>query len=279
MSNLFGPKDTLVVDTAILGDTPYALSIQNVLRSMGVTTCLIYTGEPGYKYIYSEEVPGPYWSLLCPLAGGRTLSSLQVSEYKVFFRDSLGGDCSFFYSLLDSAALSPQIPLSISYVRPGIIEETKRGFAEAPSVIALINKFIELSTTVVHYTRLVVTENLRVFLGRIGKKVHLQSKNLGLVVEESVDLLPGEITLGKLESPPVYPLLSISRGYLTYHYYPQAYKSNVRLLDFIRTPTPEVYSISSELEQQDVYLVGPRATWNSSLTLSSECTRVRYIYG
>jgi hypothetical protein len=278
MADPFGFKDTLAVDTVILGDTPYALFIQDILRTLGETTCLIYTGEHGYKYLYSEEVQGPHLKLLYPLAGRGMLSPLEVSEYKTFFRKNLGGDYAFLYSLLDSAAISSDIPISISSVPVGAIEGTKRGFSGNPSVVAILNKFIELSGVVVHYSKLVVTESLRVFLGRIGEKIDLPSQNMGFVVEESVDLLPGEIRLGRLGASKEYPLCSISRGYLTYHYYAQSDKCNVKLIDYIRTPTSETYSLSSDLEQQDVHLVGPRAMWNSSLTLSSEFTRVRYLY-
>lgn len=280
------PEESLTVDSLVIGDTPFALSVQDTLRDMGESTFLIYTGNLDYKYMYVEEINAPHCKLVYPFAASSRISPLMTSSYRTYLKTSLGGDYYFLYGLVAAAAASPEVTLSMSSVRTTTFKHRHSGCHGSPGVVATLNKFVTVfdasglspRNLTIHYNKLVVTESLRVFLGRIGLSASLPSRNLGLVLEESINLLPGEITLGGLGSSPSVPLFSISRGYLKFHFYSHSDRVNITLLDYIRTPSSEVYSIISALEQKEIYLVGPRAMWSSGLSLSSETDRLRYLY-
>ena len=271
-------RSTIVVDSLIIGDTPFALSVQDTLRDMGETTFLIYTGVLDYRYVYVEDIHAPHTKVSYQISTKEPVSSLRASEYKNFFRDRLRGDYAFFYGLVDKAVQGPQGQFSVSSVRASVFSESGRGYYGEPTSIATLNKWVEIFDTTIHYDHLVVTENLRSFLPRVGMGASFPSSNLGVVVEESVTMAPGTVSIGALWGPTSAPLLSISRGFLTYHYFGHTDHVNVILHDYIRQPTQELYDIIEDLESRSVYLVGPRALWNSGLTFVSETDRLRYLY-
>lgn len=280
------PKESITVDSLVIGDTPYSLSVQDTLRDLGETTYLIYTGMVDCRYMYLEDIDAPHCKLIYPVKESSRMSGLMTSKYKDYLRSVLGGDYYFLYRLVDLAAASSKISVSIASVQSNRFSKSRRGCCSSPSSIGRINKFVivyDYSSGVakevtVNYNKMIVTENLRVFLSRIGVSASLESRNMGLVLEESVVPLHGEITLGSIDAPASSPLFSVSRGYLTYYFHGPSGKAKIPLLDYIRIPSTTTYTLASELESQDIYLVGPRALWNSGLGLSSETARLRYLY-
>ncbi len=279
-------KESITVDSLVIGDTPYSLSVQDTLRNMGETTYLIYTGMVDCRYMYVEDIDAPHCKLSYPVKESSRVSGLMTSKYKDYLRSILGGDYYFLYRLIDLAAAAPKVCVSIASVQANRFSRSRLGCCSSPSSIGRINKFVIVydygsgvaTEVTVNYNKMIVTENLKAFLGRIGIPAPLESKNMGLILDESVVPLHGEITLGGIDAPASSPLFSISRGYLTYYFHGPSVKAKIPLLDYIRIPSTTTYTLASELESQDIYLVGPRALWNSGLSLSSETARLRYLY-
>lgn len=267
----------MLVDSLIIGDSPYALAVQNALREMGESTCLVYTGELGVRYIYAEDVDCPHVVCTYKFDESSVFSPLQTLQYQQAFRRRAGGDFQFVYSVISHFG-EPAIPLRISAVSGERLRQ--RGIIIGdPSTVALINKFVRIDSRTIHFGRLVVEESLAKFLQRVDIDMPLLRRNIGVYLEESVPLLPARIRVTSVDGGET-PLFSVSRGFLWYHYYPEGVgKANFTLQNYIRIPSAATIDLSGTLEDRSVFLVGPRALWNTGLTYESETLRLRELIG
>ena len=268
----------MLVDTVVIGDTPFAVSAQNSLRALGLTSYLIYTGDIGVKYVISEDVQFPhvscYYSLSFP-DGGTWESRVLSSLYRKSFHDVLGGHSTFFYYLAD-AVESHRACLRVSAVVADRLT-SRGGYVGTPAKIGMENKFVVLPDgEVIHYGKLVLCESLRSFLERVGTaSKFLSGKSLGILVEESVSLLPPVVKLWGFHHAGMLPLASISRGFLQYHYFPEGRKANLSVQDYVKNRTCESREAILGLERKGVHAYGPRAMWDTGLTQNSELLRMR----
>lgn len=269
----------MIVDAVIVGDTPFALSAQDEIRKLGLTTFLVYTGSD-VRYMYTEPVEFPHvsctYQMEYPERGWGMKEQVLCSLYLDSFRKSLGGDFSFFYSLPEYLN-SGRIQLRIASV-PEECLSRRGGIFGSPERVALKNKFMVLSDgSTVHFGKLILCESLRTFMDRIGGKTDtLVGKDLGILVEESIDMLPPVVRLWGWHPSLSSPLVSIGRGFLTYHYVPSGGKVNLSLQDYVKTPTQDSQGILFDLESKGVYAFGPRGMWNTRLTNSSEILRISH---
>jgi hypothetical protein len=198
--------------------------------------------------------------------------------YQDFFHSRAGGDHRFFYDLARyTNPASSTIPLQVSEVGSTNIEHLG-GILAQPKTVSLHNQFVLVGNKKIHFRYLVVTESLRTFLERIDWPTDaLQSRGLGMILEEYVSLLPPVVEFGELGKSRT-PMLSISRGYLKFHFFSEDHpKVNVTLTDYIRSPNSASEDILYNLSERGVYAVGPRAAWNTGLSMLSELDRLRDI--
>ena len=268
----------MLVDSLVIGDTPFAVSVQDTLRDVGYSSFLVYTGDVNIRYMYSEEVDIPHTACKYELNFRGDPSFLTAGRYIDWYRSVLGGDYRFFYDLSARSRDSKDVVIRISYARADKIEE-RGGLVGDISSLSMKNRKAALSNgQVIHFGTLVVAESLKTFLERISiPDPGLKSTSLGVILEEFVDILPPTIELGDRSLPTTKPLLSMSRGYLKTHFViPEGdRKVNALLQDYVKIPTYTSMEITRDLETPGyVFFYGPRAVWNSGLTHGSEILRM-----
>jgi hypothetical protein len=187
------------------------------------------------------------------------------------FRERLGGDAWFFYSLLRCVD-DGFVDLKLSWVDDVSISRS-RGCVSKIESLSLLNRFIRTeSGTLVEYGSLVWVSSLRNLSQILDDRVTFIGLPIGLNIEESVSVLSPEIMIGPpWNSDPNVPIVSYTRGFLKYHILPHDSTSHsVRIEDYIKIPGSDTEDYVRYLESYCVQCVGPRAVWNSSLGLESE---------
>ena len=261
----------ILCDVCIVGDTPFSATVQDSLRELGLTTFLVYTGDPDVRYIYIEDIDIPHILCRYGLRGVDQLHRLRYAQYSRMFRERLGGDVWFFYSLLRCID-DGFVDLKLSWVGEASILKS-RGCVSKIEGLSLLNRFVRTESGVlVEYGSLVWVSSLRSLSQILDDRVTFVGLPLGLNIEESVSVLPPEIVVGPLgHSDPNVPIVSYTRGFLKYHVLPHDSTSDsVRIEDYVKIPGSDTEDYVRYLESYCVQCVGPRALWNSSLGFESE---------
>lgn len=265
-------KNNILCDICVVGDTPYVAAVQDGLRAIGNTTYLVYIGDPSVRYMYIEDIPVPHINCRFKLCGVDTLHRLRITQYYNMFRNRFGGDVWFFYELVNKIGGDASVDVKLSWADADTISRS-RGCVSDVRDISLVNRFMVTSTgVVVEFNSLVWCASLKKLSKVLKEDVVFSSIPAGVNLAESVSILKPTLLVGPIgHCTKDIPIVTIRRGFLSHHILPQdSSAAGIKLEDYVKCPTSDTEDFVTYLESKSVYCIGPRAVWNSGLSLSSE---------